>query len=84
MKELDLQDKYLINFFCERPRGTAKVMLSTSSIPASIKYKGFIDKYFKELVKDKKYERFAEAPVYIVYSDSQEHKSCSSLNDSLN
>ncbi|MPM28332.1 hypothetical protein SDC9_74853 [bioreactor metagenome] len=65
-------------------RGTAKAMLSASSIPAAIKYKGFIDKYYKELVKDKKYERFAEAPVYIVYSDSQEHKSCSSLNDGLN
>jgi len=65
-------------------RGTAKAMLSASSIPAAIKYKGFIDKYYKELVKDKKYERFAEAPIYIVYSDSQEHKSCSSLNDGLN
>jgi len=65
-------------------RGTAKAMLSTSSIPAAIKYKGFIDKYYKELVKDKKFDRFAEAPIYIVYSDSQEHKSCSSLNDGLN
>jgi type I restriction enzyme R subunit len=65
-------------------RGSAKAMLSASSIPAAIKYKGFIDKYYKELVKDKKYERFAEAPVYIVYSDSQEHKSCSSLNGGLN
>ncbi|MFV0539189.1 MAG: UvrB domain 3-containing protein [Dysgonomonas sp.] len=65
-------------------RGTAKAMLSASSIPAAIKYKGFIDKYYKELVKDKKYERFSEAPIYIVYSDSQEHKSCSSLNDGLN
>jgi type I restriction enzyme R subunit len=65
-------------------RGTAKAMLSASSIAAAIKYKGFIDKYYKELVKDKKFERFAEAPVYIVYSDSQEHKSCSSLNNGLN
>ncbi len=65
-------------------RGTAKAMLAVSSIPAAIKYKGFIDKYYKEIAKDKKYERFAEAPIYIVYSDSQEHKSCSSLNDGLN
>lgn len=65
-------------------RGTAKTMLAVSSIPAAIKYKGFIDKYYKEIVKNKKYERFAEAPVYIIYSDSQEHKSCSSLNDGLN
>lgn len=64
-------------------RGTAKAMLSASSIPAAIKYKGFIDKYYKQLIQDKKYERFAEAPIYIVYSDSQEHKSCSSLNEGL-
>lgn len=65
-------------------RGTAKAMLAVSSIPVAIKYKGFIDKYYKEVVKDKKYERFSEAPIYIVYSDSQENKNCSSLNDGLN
>lgn len=65
-------------------RGTAKAMLAVSSIPAAIKYKGFIDKYFKELIKDKKYERFADAPVYIVYSDSQEHQSSISLNNGIN
>lgn len=65
-------------------RGTAKAMLAVSSIPAAIKYKGFIDKYYAEVVKQKKYERFAEAPIYIVYSDNQEHKSASSLNGGLN
>lgn len=65
-------------------RGTAKAMLAVSSIPAAIKYKGFIEGYFKALVKDKKYERFMDAPIYIVYSDSQEHRSCTSLNDGLN
>ncbi|WP_082891117.1 DEAD/DEAH box helicase family protein [Chryseobacterium glaciei] len=65
-------------------RGTAKAMLAVSSIPAAIKYKGFIDKHFSELVKEKKYERFADAPVYIVYSDSQEHRSASGLNGGLN
>lgn len=65
-------------------RGTAKAMLAVSSIPAAIKYKGFIDKYFAELVKDKKYERFADAPVYIVYSESQEHRSANGLNGGLN
>ena len=64
-------------------RGTAKAMLAVSSIPAAIKYKGFIEKYFAEIVKEKKYERFAEAPIYIVYSDNQEHRSASSLNGGL-
>ncbi|PVY40884.1 DEAD/DEAH box helicase family protein [Pontibacter virosus] len=64
-------------------RGTAKAMLAVSSIPAAIKYKGFIDKYFAEIVKEKKYERFEDAPIYIVYSDNQEHRSASGLNGGL-
>lgn len=64
-------------------RGSAKAMLAVSSIPAAIKYKGFIEKYFAEIVKEKKYERFEEAPIYIVYSDSQEHRSASGLNGGL-
>jgi type I restriction enzyme R subunit len=64
-------------------RGTAKAMLAVSSIPAAIKYKGFIDKYYAELTAQKKYERFADAPIYIVYSDSQEHRSASGLNGGL-
>ncbi|MCA2722310.1 MAG: type I restriction endonuclease subunit R, partial [Microcystis sp. M176S2] len=65
-------------------RGTAKAMLAVSSIPAAIKYKGFIDKYYSETVKQKKYQRFADAPIYIVYSDSQEHRSASGLNGGIN
>ncbi|MGO4875057.1 DEAD/DEAH box helicase family protein [Pedobacter psychrotolerans] len=65
-------------------RGTAKAMLAVSSIPAAIKYKGFIDKYFAELVKDKKYDRFVDAPIYIVYSESQEHRSANGLNGGIN
>lgn len=64
-------------------RGTAKAMLAVSSIPAAIKYKGFIDKYFADIVKDKKYQRFEDAPIYIIYSDSQEHRSASALNGGL-
>ena len=64
-------------------RGTAKAMLAVSSIPAAIKYKGFIEKYYEEIVKVKKYERFKEAPIYIVYSNNQEYRSCSSLNNGL-
>lgn len=65
-------------------RGTAKAMLATTSIPNAIKYAGFIKKHFKEIVKQKKYERFQDAPVYIVYSDSQDQASSRSINNSLN
>lgn len=64
-------------------RGSAKAMFAVSSIPAAIKYKGFIEKYYAEIVKHSKYERFVDAPIYIVYSDSQEHRKCSGLNGGL-
>ena len=65
-------------------RGTAKAMLAVSSIPNAIQYKKKIEKYFNEIVQQKKYERFKDAPVYIVYSDSQDHQSSNSINDGLN
>jgi len=73
----------LVSSVYQNIRGSAKAMLAVSSIPAAIKYKGFIEKYFAEIVKQKKYERFEEAPIYIVYSDSQEYKSASGLNGGL-
>lgn len=65
-------------------RGTAKAMLAVSSIPNAVIYKKKIEKYFNEIVKQKKYERFQEAPVYIVYSDTQDQPSSNSVNDGLN
>jgi type I restriction enzyme R subunit len=64
-------------------RGTAKAMLAVSSIPNAIKYKRLIDKQYKALVEQKKYERFKDAPIYIVYSDSQDQPSSNSVNDGL-
>jgi type I restriction enzyme R subunit len=65
-------------------RGNAKAMLAVSSIPNAIRYKRLIDKHFKDLVELKKYERFKEGPVYIVYSDSQDQPSSNSVNDGIN
>jgi type I restriction enzyme R subunit len=65
-------------------RGTAKAMLAVSSIKAAIKYKKYIDDYFAEIVKEKKYERFKDAPIYIAFSsDGQSQKSPNSLNGGL-
>lgn len=64
-------------------RGNAKAMLAVSSIPNAIKYKKHIDKLYKEFTSLKKHERFKDAPVYVVYSDSQEYPSMSSLNGGL-
>lgn len=65
-------------------RGKAKAMLAVSSIPNAIKYKRLIDKQYKTLVEQKKYERFKDAPIYIVYSDSQDQPRSNSINDGLN
>jgi type I restriction enzyme R subunit len=73
----------LISVVYPQIRRKAKAMLAVSSIPSAIKYKGFIDKYFKELTQEKKYEEYKDTPVFIVYSDSQEHQRCSSLNNGL-
>lgn len=64
-------------------RGNAKAMLATTSIPNAIKYAGAIKKYFKEITKEKKYEKYKDAPVYIVYSDNQDHPSSASINEGL-
>lgn len=51
--------------------GYAKAMLAVSSIPAAIKYFQFIKSSFDEVVKNKKYDKYKNAPIHIVYSDSQ-------------
>ncbi|MDE5421083.1 DEAD/DEAH box helicase family protein [Ancylomarina sp. DW003] len=58
----------------------AKAMLAVSSIKAAVKYKGYIDTFFAGKVQESKYSRFEKAPVYIVYSDNQDHMSASSIN----
>ena len=65
-------------------RGTAKAMLAVSSIPLAIKYKKRIEKYLEEITVDKKYEKYKDAPVYIVYSDSQDQPNSNTLNNGLN
>lgn len=64
-------------------RGTGKAMLAVYSIKAAIAYKQEITRVFSELVKQERYSRYSEAPVHIVYSDSQDQLSSSSLNEGL-
>jgi type I restriction enzyme R subunit len=66
-------------------RGQAKAMLAVYSIDAAITYHHFLTAYYTEMVATKKkYERFSEAPIFIVYtSDGQKHKSAKNLNGGL-
>jgi type I restriction enzyme R subunit len=64
-------------------RGTGKAMLAVASIKAAIRYKKDIDKLFAEVVKQKKYERFKDAPIYVVYSSDENTQNDSTLNGGL-
>lgn len=64
-------------------RGTGKAMLAVHSIKAAIAYKQAVTKHFEELVQQPKYEKYAEAPIYVVYSDSQDEQSAKGLNSGL-
>lgn len=66
-----------------RIHGMAKAMLAVYSIKSAIAYHGKIKEHFGELVKQPKYQRFAEAPIYIVYSSSQDEQSSTGLNGGL-
>lgn len=64
-------------------RGTGKAMLAVHSIKAAIAYKQEIERCFDELVKESKYAKYSEAPIYIVYSNNQDEQKASSLNNGL-
>jgi len=64
-------------------RGTGKAMLAVYSIKAAIAYKQTVTQHFKELVKQTKYAKYADAPIYVVYSSNQDEQSATGLNDRL-
>jgi type I restriction enzyme R subunit len=64
--------------------GQAKAMLAVSSIKSAIKYHKYVTEYYNETVPNSKYDKFKDAPIYIVYSsDSQDNPGSSSLNGGL-
>ncbi|EKN6317973.1 type I restriction endonuclease subunit R [Yersinia enterocolitica] len=64
-------------------RGTGKAMLAVHSIKAAIAYKGAVKKHFSDLVKEPKYEKYADAPIHVVYSSNQDEQSATGLNGGL-
>ena len=75
--------KRLVQDTYRQIRGTGKGMLAVYSIKSAIRYKGYIEEAIKPLLLESKYERYSEAPIYIVYSASQAVQSSSSLNGGL-
>lgn len=64
-------------------RGTGKAMLAVYSIKAAIAYHEAVKKHFNAIVKEPKYEKFAEAPIHVVYSSNQDEQSAIGLNGGL-
>jgi type I restriction enzyme R subunit len=64
-------------------RGTGKAMLAVYSIKAAIAYKEAITKHFKKLVKQSKYQKYANAPIHVIYSSSQDEQNAANLNEGL-
>lgn len=64
-------------------RGTGKAMLAVYSIKTAIAYHAAVTKYFKTLVQQAKYAKYADAPIHIVYSSNQDEQSAASLNGGL-
>lgn len=70
----------LVSLVYGKIHGTGKAMLAVSSVPNAIAYCNLIREYMRRKCEDSKYSRYKDAPVSIVYSDSQEYPPCSSMN----
>ena len=64
-------------------RGQGKAMLAVTSIPIAIEYCKLIRRLMAEKTASGTFTKYAEAPVAIVYSDSQKYEKCSSMNDGV-
>lgn len=74
----------LVSLVYGKIRGKGKAMLAVSSIPIAIKYCNIIRQLYAEKCQEKKYEKYKDAPISIVYSNSQGHELCSTMNGGLN
>ena len=63
--------------------GSGKAMLAVYSIKAAIAYHNAVKKHFSEITKEPKYQKYADAPIYIVYSSNQDEQSASGHNGNL-
>jgi len=84
---IDAVSKYVADLLVKdvyrQIRGTGKAMLAVYSIKSAIAYKQAVTRYFNELVVLPKYEKYAQAPIHIVYSSNQDEQSATGLNEGL-
>ena len=74
----------LVSLVYGKIHGQGKAMLAVSSIPNAIAYCNIIRPAMKEICESKKqYETYKDAPIAIVYSDSQGNVPCAQMNDGM-
>lgn len=73
----------LLNYVYLKIKGEGKAMLAVSSIPNAITYLNVIRQQYGEKCTQPQYTKYADAPLAIVYSDSQGQPACSTLNGGL-
>lgn len=64
-------------------RGQGKAMLAVTSIPIAIEYCKIIRRLMAEKTAIGTFVKYADAPVAIVYSDSQKYEKCATMNDGI-
>lgn len=64
-------------------RGQGKAMLAVTSIPIAIEYCKLIRRLMAEKTASGTFAKYADAPVAIVYSDSQKYEKCASMNNGV-
>lgn len=73
----------LVTLVYGKIKGEGKAMLAVSSIPNAIKYCNILRQVYAKKCEEKLYARYKDAPIVIVYSDSQKYQPCSMLNGGL-
>ena len=75
--------KRLVQDTYKQIKGYGKGMLAVYSIKSAIAYKKSVELAMEALIAEKKYEKYKDTPIYIVYSSSQDVQNSSSLNSGL-
>jgi len=86
-ERIDAISKYIADLLVKdvyrQIRGTGKAMLAVYSIKAARLYAEAVRRHFQAITQQPKYAKYGEAPIYVVYSGSQDQQSATGLNDGL-
>ncbi len=73
----------LVSLVFGKIRGEGKAMLAVTSIPIAIQYTRIIRELYAKKCTEPRYAKYANAPIVVVYSDSQKYESCASVNGNI-